>query len=131
MSGLIGTRVRFRWPDGGFSDSCGVITHVSPCKRHPEWWPLGDFCGYLPAVLAGASRDEQRAQFAADARMPEAVGCQVRWDAVVTDGGPVMLPVDRWRDGWVTDSRWLATGDGEPLEVPPLIERVPAAGGVL
>jgi len=109
----------------------GVITHVSPGKAYPEWWPLGDFCGYLPAVVAEGTLEAQRRQFGEDARMPGVPGCEVRWDAVVTDGGVVMLPPERWRESWVADARWLATVTGKPLEVPPLIERVSLAGAWL
>lgn len=128
---MTGQRVRFRWPDGSLSDGCGVITGTSPVKGYPQWWPLGDFCGYLPAVVAGGDREAQRRQFAEDARGPT-IGCQVTWDAVALEDGSLReLPGHLRRSAWVPDARWLATVDGEPLEVPPLVERVQVAGGWL
>jgi hypothetical protein len=151
---LIGTKVRFLWPDGCVSDAAGEIVHVSPCKAYPQWWPLGDRCGYLPQVVSAdawraswaghcqpflraggdsedvAPRELQQRQFAAD-REPPVIGCEVQWDAVIRDGALVPLPGCQVRRNWVADARWLTLLDGTPLEVPPLIEAVAVAGDVL
>ncbi len=126
---LTGTRVRIRWPDGELTRSCGVITHLSPCKAYPEVWPLGERCGYLPEIVsvtawraswtgsgqpflrqdgdhldpdAVTARELQRRQFADD-RRPPVIGCEVRWDARIADDGElVMLPASRVQHKWAS-----------------------------
>jgi hypothetical protein len=119
---LIGTKVRFLWPDGDCSDTVGEIVHVSPCKAYPEVWPIGAFCGYLTPAQALAEREKAARRLTA---------CNVRWDAVADAGGVRPLPAHLVRETCVADARWLTLLDGSPLEIPPLIEAVAVAGDVL
>ena len=119
---LVGTKVRFLWPDGHVSDAAGEIVHVSPCKAYPEVWPLGAFCGYLTPVQAIAERERAKTRLTA---------CNVRWDAVADGNGVRPLPAHLVRETCVDDARWLALLDGTPLKVPPLIEAVAVTGDVL
>lgn len=113
---LTGRRVRMRWR-GELGDASGTVTHLSPCKAYPEVWPLAEWCGY-PHPFSD--------------RVPPVIGATVLWDADFSESGE-LVPRPDWavRSTWAPDARWLSDEHGMPVDVPPLIEHLSVAGGLL
>ena len=135
---------------------CG---HCTGAEARAAQERAGDYCGNLPEQvnveawergLKGrclpflhketghedppTPRELQRRQFGKERRIPS-IAAEVHWDAGVRDDGElVMRPPGHPRFSSRTSSvevTWLRDIHGEPLDVPPLIDDLTVAGGIL